>query len=481
MIDSPMDFERLINPRAVALIGATTNPLRGAYRFLEGWLSNKFQGTIYPINPKYQEILGLKTYSDIREVPGEIDYALIAVPARGVPAEVQKCVEKKVKFIVIFSSGFREAGNLSLENDILRIIKGKARVLGPNCIGVFSTEARLGYFVDQPIGTLGNVSFISQSGGIARKLIWTSISRGFDIRASVSIGNTIDISVSELMKSFWMDPKTQIIAAYLEAIQDGGAFFKLLRKITPEKPVVILKSGRTVKGQVAAQSHTGAIAGSHEIFTAVMKQLGGIVVERFEELTDTVLALQHLRNCLPTGSNVAIINAGGGIAVEITDLCETNGFKVASLTQRTQGKLKELLPTVNTILENPIDLGASGFNPEIYGQVIKLITHDSNINALLVVFEIERFSDLNNRFNIADIGEVYAETLNRFRDPLKPILCILPRSWELIEHFITYQNFQNDLLSVGIPSYPTPIQAIQTLRNLVRYAKFLRRIPPNRN
>lgn len=475
-----MDFERLINPRVCAMIGASNNPSSGSYRFLEGWVANKFKGRIYPINPKYSEIFGLKTYPDIRDIPDEVDYVLIAIPAKYVPAEVQKCVEKEVKFIVIFTSGFREIGNKDLEAEILEILKktkSKTRILGPNCIGVYSAEAHLSYFKDQPIvSPEGNVSLITQSGGIARKFLWTSISRGFKVRATVSIGNTIDVSIHELLEYFGKDPKTNIIAAYLEGINQGYEFFSLLKQISPKKPVVILKCGRTSKGSIAVHSHTGAIAGSYEVFSAMLKQAGGISVETFEELTDTILGLENLSNNLPSGKNIAIINVGGGVAVEMTDICESNGFKVANITEETTQNLRELIPDVNTIVNNPIDLGATGFIPEVYGQVIKYLSEDPNIDSLLTVFEVERFAGLCERFDVPDIGESYIKVMEENRNIKKPIISIIPKSWELVDHFITYKNFHNDLLEVGIPSYPTTLRAVLTLKKLIQYNQFLKKL-----
>ncbi len=469
-----MDFDRLINPKVCALIGASSNPLSASYRFLEGWLSNKYQGKIYPVNPKYTEILGLKVYSDIREIPGEVDYVLIAVPAKKVAAEVQKCIEKGVKFAVIFTSGFSEIGNKKLEEEILQITKGNIRILGPNCIGVYSTETRLGYFTDQPIIAEGNISFISQSGGLTRSFIWAGLSRGFHIRATVSTGNTIDISISELFEYFAKDPKTHIIAAYLESVKEGYDFFPLIRKITPNKPVVILKCGRTPKGKIAAQSHTGAIAGSYEIFASMIRQAGGIIVETVEELTDLIIGLQYLKKSLPLGKNIAIINIGGGIAVEMTDITESYGFNVTNLEETTKEKLQNLLPIMNVIIKNPIDLGANGFNPEIYGRVIEYISRDPNVDVILTRHEVERFPDLNNRFQVSDIGELYAKSMQKFRNPDKPIISILPRSWELVDHFITHQNYQNDLLEIGIPSYPTTLRAILALKKILQYGNFLK-------
>jgi len=470
-----MDLDRLINPKVCAIIGVSNNPQRGSYRFLQGWIANKYRGEIYPINPKYSEIQGIKTYPDIRDVPNdvEIDYVLIAVPAEKVPAEIKKCVERGVKFAVIFSSGFSEIGKKHLEKEILEIAQGKLRILGPNCIGVYSTEVHLGYFKDQPIVAEGNVSFISQSGGITRKFIWTSY-RGFPVRATVSTGNTIDISISELLEYFANDSKTQIIGAYLESIKEGRVFFTTLKTITPKKPVVILKTGRTSKGKIAAQSHTGAIAGSYAIFSSMVKQAGGIIVKTLEELTDVILGLQYLKNSLPLGNRICIINTGGGIAVEITDLCESLGFNVANLEDSTQSNLQELLPAINVITKNPIDLGGFGFNPEIFGQVVRYISQDPNVDILLVVHEVERFQDLNDRFQVSDIGEIYATEMQKSRNPKKPIISILPRSWETVDHFITYQNYRNDLLSVGIPSYPTALRALKMLKKLIQYRKFLK-------
>jgi acyl-CoA synthetase (NDP forming) len=470
-----MDFERLINPRVCALIGASNNPRSESYRFVEGWLGNKFTGKIYLINPKYTEIQGIKVYPDIREIPDEdgIDYVLIAVPADKVLAEVQKCVEKKVRFIIIFTSGFSEIGNKQLEDELVKITKGKSRILGPNCIGVYSTEVALGYFSDQPIIAEGNVSFVSQSGGLTRNFIWNGISRGFHIRATVSVGNTIDVSVSELFEYFAKDPKTHIIGAYLESVKEGHDFFSLLKTITPHKPVVIMKCGRTPKGKIAAQSHTGAMAGSYDVFTAMAKQAGGLIVETVEELADTILGLQYLKSCLPQGKNVAIINTGGGIAVEMTDICESNGFTVADLKETTRESLKKLLPPVNVIIQNPIDLGAYGFNPEIIGKTIDLLSQDPHIHVIFLHQEIERFPYLNKRFQVPDIGKVYTNIIQKSRSHTKPIISILPRSWELREHFIAHQQYQNELLKIRIPSYPTISRAIFTLQKLLQYRTFL--------
>ena len=472
-----MDLEPLINPKVCAIIGASNNPATEGYRFLEGWLTNEYRGKIYPINPKYREILGLPAYPDIREIPADvtIDYALIAVPAEKVPLDVQKCAERGVKFAVIFSSGFSEIGDNQLEPEILKSAKGsKLRILGPNCIGVYSTEMKLGYFKDQPIIGEGPVSFISQSGGITRNFIWTGFSRGFHIRAGISIGNTIDISVSELFEYFAHDPKTHIIAAYLESVKEGHQFFRLLKTITPQKPVVIMKCGRTPKGKVAAQSHTGAIAGSYEIFASMAKQAGGIVVETIEELTDVILGLKTLRDCLPLGKNIAIINTGGGIAVEMTDICESNGFSVADLEDSTRTSLEKILPPVNVIIKNPVDLGAFGFNPEVLGNAINCLSRDPNIDSIFLLQEVERFHDLNKRFQMPDIGKMYAEVLQKARNPAKPIIAILPRAWELLENFTTYRNYVDELLKIGIPNYPTTARAIFTLKKLIQYEKFLR-------
>jgi acetate---CoA ligase (ADP-forming) len=472
-----MDFEPLINPKVCAIIGASNNPATEGYRFLEGWLANKYRGTIYPVNPKYPEILGLPAYPDIRDIPPEvtIDYALIAVPAEKVPLEIEKCVERGVKFAVIFSSGFSEAGDSTLEPEILKRAKGsKLRILGPNCIGIYSTEMKLGYFKDQPVLEEGSVSFISQSGGITRNFIWTGFSRGFHVRAGVSIGNTIDISVSELFEYFAQDPKTHIIAAYLESVKEGHQFFTLLKRITPQKPVAIMKTGRTPKGKVAAQSHTGAIAGSYEIFAAMAKQAGAIIVETMEELTDVLLGLKSLRDCLPLGKSIAIINTGGGIAVEMTDISESAGLPVADLEESTRASLEKILPPVNVIIKNPIDLGAFGFNPEVLGNVIKVLSRDSNIDSIFLLHEVERFQVLNLRFKVPDIGKIYAEVLQKSRNPTKPIIAILPRAWELPENFTMYRNYVEDLLKIGIPNYPTTARAVFSLKKLIEYKNFLR-------
>ncbi|NHI94165.1 MAG: hypothetical protein EAX96_16865 [Candidatus Lokiarchaeota archaeon] len=465
-----MSFYNLINPKSYAVIGASTNPRSGSYRFIEALINNGYKGKIFPINPKIEELQGLKTYPSIESVNEPIDYVLIAVPADLVPEEVRKCVKINVKFIVIFTSGFGESGNKNLEEEIKTAIKGSnTRILGPNCIGVFSSESKIAYFSDQLILEEGNISFISQSGGLTRTLIWVGYTRDFHFRTAISLGNQIDITIEELIDFFLVDEKTDIIAAYIEGIKNGKEFYRILKKNNGKKPIIILKCGRSQSGKRAIRSHTGALASSDHLIESIMNQTNTILVQTFEELTDTILMVEKLRNDSLNGKNVAVINSGGGLSVELTDICESYGFNVIQLSPESVKELAEILPTVNTILSNPLDLGASGFDPEIFGKVINVISRDPKIDVILTVIEVERFSLLNKRYQTEDIGEIYVKNIYDNNVKNKPIVLISPKSWESVPNFIFYSNFQDALHRIKIPVFPSSESAIRALNKVIDY------------
>lgn len=468
-----MDFSALINPKSYALIGASRNVRAGSSRFIVALQRGEYQGKIYPVNPNTDEILGLKVYSDITAIPNSLDYVMIAVPARYVPAEVRKCVQVGAKFVVVFSSGFGEVGNEALERELRQIINDSStRLLGPNCIGVYSTESRMCYFPDQLPGPEGNVTFISQSGGMVRTFIWTGFSRGFHLRAAISVGNQLDITIEDLLEFFRTDPKTKIVAIYLEGIKNGAKFMVNLKSIAAEKPVVILKCGRTGSGKRAVISHTGSIAGSNEIFQALMHQTGVIPVETFEELCDVVTMLSVRIPERNLGRNVAIVNTGGGLSVEATDIVESLGLRVPAITEESQERMKTILPDVNTIVSNPLDLGAAGFIPKTFTQVLEVLSQDPKIDVILTMREVQRFKYLTKRIGIEDLDEKYREAMVRGNPKNKYMISIMPKSWESSENFQAYQDFQTQLHAHKIPCYPTPIRAVTALRKIIEYVKF---------
>ncbi|MHA1314005.1 MAG: CoA-binding protein [Candidatus Helarchaeota archaeon] len=468
MIFLPMDFSALINPKSYAIIGASRNPRSATNRLIVGLLKSGYQGKIFPINPRADEILGVKAYSDIEAVQMPIDYAFLAVPARFAVDEVKKCVRAGVKFLVIFSSGFGEIGNVNLEEEIQRTIRGsKTRILGPNCIGVYSTESKICYFSDQIPEKEGPVTFLSQSGGIMRTFIWTGFTRGFNLRAGISFGNQTDISVQELMEFFLHDSKTRIIAMYLEGVKNGKAFVTTLKKVAAQKPVVILKTGRTKRGEQAVISHTGSISGSNEVFHGLVQQTGAIQVETFEELCDVLTMLSVLEDLQGLSRNVAIVNTGGGFSVELTDIAESFDLNIPEFSQDTRERLKSVLPDVNTITINPLDLGASGFDPRISRQVFEILNDDPNTDVIITVREVERFGYLSKELGVEDVGKMHAAAMRIDGKNRKKIIVIIPKSWETSENFQRYQAFQDMLHQQHLPCFPTPIRAIKTLKMVV--------------
>ncbi|MHC1590921.1 MAG: hypothetical protein ACXQS8_02445 [Candidatus Helarchaeales archaeon] len=355
-------------------------------------------------------------------------------------------------------------GRKNLEDEIHRAIQGSStRILGPNCIGVFCPEGKICFFPDQLPDKEGNVVMFSQSGGILRTFIWTGLSHGFFLRAGISFGNQLDISVQELLDFFGQDEKTSIIAIYLEGVKDGKEFMKSLKRAAAKKYVIIFKAGTTEGGKKTVSSHTGALSGSEVIFKAVVRQAGGIVVDSFEELCDTVSMLSVTGNNGVPGRNVAIVNTGGGFSVELADIAEKYGLIIPEFSVETQKKLQAVLPDVNTIVINPLDLGASGFNPDVTGKVFTILFEDDRTDTIISVREVERFGYLGKQLNIPDMGQRYLEEMLKNQNPSKKIIMIIPKSWETPETFHYYQSFQQKLLENGIACYPTPERAVKAL------------------
>jgi len=324
--------------------------------FLDALLECEFEGPIYLVNPRGGEIKGLKVYQRLEDIPHSIDYVISTVPAKASLELVEACAGKGVKAIHFCTAGFSETGEeegARLEAHLVEMSRRKGiRIIGPNCLGIYCPEARLHFAREFPKES-GWVGFISQSGGNARTLVSQARWRGARFSKAISYGNGCDLNESDFLDYLTADPKTKIIALYIEGVKNGRRFRDVLEKAAKEKVVILLKGGATEEGARAASGHTGALAGTDVVWNSLCKQLGIIRVDSMAELADVIITLSFMP--LPRGRRVALVGAGGGNSVLIADEFVKRGLEVPHLPQEIINELREFTPAAGNILRNPID------------------------------------------------------------------------------------------------------------------------------
>ena len=359
-----LDF--LFHPNSLALVGITTaETWHWTLTFLEGLLEIGFDRPLYLVNPKGGEIKGHKVYTSLKDVPGNIDYAIGLVNAQIAPKLVEECAEKGVKAIHFCTAGFSETGDeerVKLESELVEIARKKGiRILGPNCMGIYCPQSRLSFSPAFPKES-GPVGVISQSGGNSIFLVRQAALRGVRFSKVISYGNACDINENDLLEYLANDAETKIIALYIEGIKDGIRFRKAMEEATKEKTVVLLKGGATEGGARAAAGHTAALSGSRTTWDALCKQLGIISVSSIEEMIDVLVTLLFLP--LPKGRNAVLFGAGGGASVLIADEFGRRGVRVPPLPPDVIAQIREFTPIAGNILRNPVDYSQAMTNLE---------------------------------------------------------------------------------------------------------------------
>jgi acetyltransferase len=464
---------KLFFPKDIAFIGASESSRLGSMLYLPSFKSSMWKNSFYPVNPNHEQILGWKCYKSILDIPNKIDLAFISVKAPIIPTVLKECVQKDVLWVIIFSSGFSETRNKNgkkLEEILLRIIEGSnTRIIGPNCLGPFNSLTGMAFTYASSLNKPGTVSFMSQSGGHLSQLIDIGVKRDIRFRFGISFGNQIDLNCVDFLKFFRNDRKTEIICAYLESFGSGSgkAFFLELKKTTILKPVIIWKGGYTMEGNRAAFSHTGAISSELRLWKSMAKQTGAILVKDNEEWWNSMKTFELLYpKLLPKGNKVIIITPGGGASVNFTDMFSSKGLHLPELSNKTQVKIRRILPEVNVIIENPIDLGASGFIINIYLKCVELVIEDPNIDIIIMPL----WPDHIYRYVIKRIIKIQKSTN-------KPIIIILPNLADDIKLATKFERIKKILHNERMLYFLSPIYAAKSIANLYYYVKYLR----NRN
>jgi acyl-CoA synthetase (NDP forming) len=453
------ELDGIFHPRSVALLGASNKEGKIGRIFMERFVESGFQ-ELYPVNPGESEVLGVRAYGSLLDIPGPVDLAIVITPTDAALNAVKDCAAKKVRGIVIAASGFGETGEAgkALEREMVRIARESGvRVIGPNCVGIYCPSSKLPF----PLGpgqVPGSIGIVSQSGFFADFLTFTATRSGLTFSKAVSCGNEADLNATDILEYLGQDNETALIVAYIEGMRDGRRFHMVSKEISKHKPIILWKAGLTEAGARAALSHTGNLAGSGRVWEGALRQAGIVAVRSFEEVMDSLYAF-HFQP-LPHSARVAIISGPGGTAVGTTDMCFELGLQVPPLSDHTADRLRRTIPWVGSSVRNPVDLGfASLTAPYVYEEAIKILSEEEDVDMLLVIGVIggEKFRDLI----LSALGQV------KSKKPL--VVTIMADSMQPTSEDVPL------FLKSGISVYPDSIRAAKALARLWEYAKFRRR------
>ncbi|MCS7130828.1 MAG: CoA-binding protein, partial [Archaeoglobaceae archaeon] len=445
------DISFFFTPRSVAVVGASRTPGKPGNNIVWNLKSLGFPGKIFPVNVSADEIHGYKCYKSVKEIPEEIDLAIIAVPSKNAVEVVEECAEKGAKGLIVISGGFAEGWEKGkeLEEEIVRIARRRGMmIIGPNTMGVLDPRTSFTSFFSPFISMVtlkpGNISVIAQSGAFANFMIISLHHVG--ISKSIAIGNKADVNEIDALEFLLRDENTKVIAMYLEGFVNGRRLFEILKGA--RKPVVILKSGRTEAGKRSALSHTASISTGDELFDSICRQAGALKVSDYEELADTVKAISL--SFIPKGDRIGVIQPSGAECVISADAIEEANLKLAKFSEETLEKLYELAPEWHTI-NNPIDLypllEKSG--DEVIFDVIKALCKDEKVDAIISGLFIP--SIFGMELNLRWIKEYRKPVLFTLKDDLIPVKEI---RLKIEEEF---------------PVYPTPERAVRAIKNMLRF------------
>jgi acyl-CoA synthetase (NDP forming) len=374
-------MNRIMRPAAVAVIGASAEPGKIGNSVLKNLVDGGYAGEIFPINPKADEILGHKAFRSIGDVPGDVDVAVFAIPAKFVPQALEEAGAKGVAGAILIPSGFAETGNQELQDEVLAIARRHSvRILGPNIYGYYYTPEHLSATFCTPYDVRGGVALSSQSGGIGMAILGFSRSSGMGVSAIVGVGNKADIDEDDLLTFFESDDNTQLVAMHLEDLKDGRAFAETAKRVSATKPVIVLKAGRTEQGARAAGSHTGALAGNDKVYDDILRESGVVRAPGLNDLLEYARGVPLLPT--PRGENVVIITGAGGSGVLLSDACVDNGLSLMSIPPDLDEAFRAYIPPFGAA-GNPVDI-TGGEPPATYRNTIALGLSDPRIHALIL-------------------------------------------------------------------------------------------------
>ena len=465
-------LDQATHAKSIAVIGAMRPRARG-FRGMFGCIKDfGFPGKLYPINPKAQEIDGLKAYPSLVSLKKPVDLVVVSVPAPFVPDALRDCAASGNKTVHIFSSGFKETGEeegAALQAEIEKIAQeGKLNVIGPNCMGFYVPKSRIVTWIAPPEKS-GPVSFITQSGGHAQDFTnYTSTRFGLYFSKVISYGNALTMDSTDFLEYLSHDEDTKLITMYLEGVKNGRKLLDLVTKINRKKPVIILKAGLTESGARAVSSHTGSMAGGEKIWNAVFKQSGAVRVSSLEEMANVAAAFSYAGRS--DGRRVAVIGTGGGIGVAAADSCAQAGLDLVSLPEEVTQKLREYIPPAGNMIRNPIDAHILFTKLDALGKTLELLSH-GYIDMFVFSLHIEWLYNFDNGAQIENVANFITHSAKKHARG-KPIAVVLRQYNPHPRYTKKRVLLQNILCDAGVPAYSALPQAVFALAKLAQYYEF---------
>jgi acetyl coenzyme A synthetase (ADP forming)-like protein len=452
-------MRRIMNPRSVAVIGASAEEGKIGYSVVRNILDGGYRGKVYPVNPRLPEVQGLKAYPSVLDIPDQVDVAVFAIPAPAVAGALEQVGQKGIAGAILIPSGFAEIGEKELQEEMIAVARRHdVRVMGPNIYGYYYTPASLCATFCTPYTERGSVALSSQSGGVGMAIIGFSRSHNMGVSAIVGLGNKSDLDEDDLLEYYAEDPNTQVIAMHVEDLKDGRAFVEAAKRVSKEKPVVVLKAGRTAYGARAAASHTGALAGTDAIYDAALREAGVVRARTLEDLLDWGRALAMLP--APRGENVLIVTGAGGSGVLLSDSCADYGLTLMAMPDDLGAAFKELIPPFGAY-GNPIDI-TGGEPPETYRRAIRLALMDDRVHALILGYWHTIITPPMVFARV--LGEALEEA--RAAGKAKPVVASLVGDVE-VEEACRYLGER------GVPAYPYAAERpVAALAAKYRWARF---------
>jgi acyl-CoA synthetase (NDP forming) len=474
-LPSGYEITSLFSPRSIAVVGVSHERKNAGQGMLLSLLKFGYRGALYAVGLHGGQISGIEIYRSILDISGPVDYVICCIPADATLKFMEDCIRKGVGVVHIFASGFSESGNArgrKLERKLVDIARsGGVRVLGPNCLGIFSPREGMTFY-DTTAPFLirsGAVGFFCQSGGNTRELIETGTVRGIHFSKGVSYGNGSDLNESDFLQFFARDEETKVIGGYIEGVKNGRNFFETLQGIASIKPTIIFKGGQTMAGKLAAATHTGSLSGTAHIWEVVCRQSGAILVNDLDEMMDLMLVFSCLRK-EKTGRKVGIVSVSGGRSVQCADIWEKEGFSIPYFPLEVQRELHLFTPEVGTSTRNPLDAYVVFWDASLFSRALKVLSEYRGIDYLII--------DVSIILSLTGIQGGGAESLRAQIEAIvhlseqgfKRLIVVLPFEGVLDTMKLGFELEQR-LIGAGIPVYPTMLRAASVLKRFVGYCE----------
>ena len=478
-MDIVSEMRPFFYPRAVAVVGVSRASWKfgsATYLALKNFASDL---PVYPVSSRIGEFMGARAYPSVETLPEDVDLVVLCLPAALVPESVRQCRQKGIRAVIVPSGGFREVGTdegKGLEAELSRLAGSEVRVIGPNCFGVYSPGGQLTILpgADYPRDP-GNVGFFAQSGGMTEDFCGFARDYGFSISQAISYGNACDVNEVDLAEYFLADERTTIVAAYLEGVRKGSAFFDVLRRLAVVKPTIILKGGLTPSGARAAASHTGSLAGSEGAWSAFFKQTRAIQVYAVEELLDTIAAFHHLP---PTNDDrVGVVCGGGGVGVAASDACFRAGLRTAEFDDLTHLRLAAILPPTGASPHNPVDCDNPFPRPAMLRAILEALAESGTVGSIVIdkiAMSVKMRQLLGYDTQVGWVDEPWLEEIpvlvrNRYGLPVLVVQREGGEPLEAVECETERRRLRRYYQENGVAVYPTVQRALSALARVVAY------------